>query len=271
MSEAYCLIGDPIAHSPSPAMHNAGFEALGLDARYNLRPTTADTAPEVWGELERGVLTGCNITTPLKGMAAAAFSGTERALRSRSANTIYRDHGALRAESTDVDGVRVPLEERGVRGGEALLLGAGGAARAAALALEELELTVHVAARDPAKAAALLEQVAPRPRGRALALGDLDRDPGLAKRLRVLVQATPVGRDGETFSLPWERLPDDCVTFEMLYARTPFLETAEARGLDRVEGWEMLLWQGVQSFRLWTGADAPVAAMRSALLEALVQ
>lgn len=270
MSDRYCLIGDPIAHSPSPAMHNAGFAALGLDATYTLRPATEATVHEVWGELERGAWAGCNVTTPLKGAAAERFPGSGRVERSGSANTIYRRDGALRAESTDVDGVRIPLEAHGVRGGEALLLGAGGAARAAALALEDLDLTVHVAARDPSRAAALLERVAPRPRGRALALNDLDRDRSLAERLRVIVQATPVGRNGETFSLPWERLPDDCVAFEMLYARTPFLETADARGLVRVEGWEMLLWQGVEAFRRWTGAEPPVAPMRTALLEALI-
>lgn len=264
MSERYVLIGHPIDHSLSPQMHNAGFAALGLDAHYALRPTPLASVGEALAELQAGTLTGCNATTPLKGEVAKAFPGTARVERSASANTVFRDGDTLRVESTDVDGVREPLATRGVTGGEALLLGAGGAARAAALALEELGLTVNVAARDPGKAALLLEEVAPRPRGRALALDALGRDKGLMRRLSVLVQATPLGRSGEALPVPWELL-DSPVAFEMLYVDTPFLREATERGFATVPGWEMLLEQGLKSFELWTGQPAPRDVMREAL------
>ncbi|MEM6729954.1 MAG: hypothetical protein AAF658_00270 [Myxococcota bacterium] len=269
MTERYCLIGSPIDHSPSPAMQNAGFAALKRDAEYVLRPCGPDAVGEVWNALRHGTLTGCNVTTPLKSQAADAFPGSPRVERSHSANTVYHEGTRLRVESTDVDGVRAPLERRQVSGGDALLLGAGGAARAAMLALEELGVCVHVAARDPGKAALALEEVGPRPRGRALALNDLSRDRGLLKSLAVVLQATPLGRSGEELALPWEQISGDCVAFEMLYASTPFVARASQRGMRVIPGWEMLLEQGLCSFELWTGSAAPREAMEHGLKEAL--
>ncbi|MEM6531305.1 MAG: shikimate dehydrogenase [Myxococcota bacterium] len=265
MTARYCLLGHPIEHSLSPRMHNAGFEALGLDARYELKPTPLEHVDRALVELRAGTMTGCNATTPLKGAVAGAFPGSERVKRSGSANTVYRDGETLRVESTDVDGVREPLQARGVNGGEAIVLGAGGAARAAALALEELGFTVHVAARAPEKAALLLEEVAPRPRGRALHIEALGRDKALLRTARVLIQATPLGRCGETLPIPWDLIENSAVAFEMLYVTTPFLNEAARRGLKTIPGWEMLLEQGLRSFELWTGQPAPRDAMRDAL------
>ncbi|MEL6195967.1 MAG: hypothetical protein AAGJ56_04605 [Myxococcota bacterium] len=269
MSARYALVGDPIGHSPSPAMHNAGFRALGIDASYELRPTVPDTFSSVIDALHAGELQGVNVTTPLKGLAAAAFDASALAERARSANTIYRADDSWRCESTDIDGVRHPLQTRGIVGGEALIIGAGGAARAAALALEQLGAIVHVASRRLHTAANLLEEVAPRPRGRSLALENLTRDPHTLERVSVVVQATPVGMHGEELPIPWERFAPNTLAFEMLYRDTPFIKTAIKRGWVTIRGREMMLEQGVRAFELWTGQPAPREAMRDALSTAL--
>ncbi len=269
----YVLAGDPIAHSPSPAMHNAGFAALGLNATYALRPTSADGAAAFLAELQRGALAGANVTTPIKTVVAALVPLVGAAARAQAVNTLYRDGGRLVGELTDVAGVREPLAARGVEGGEALLLGAGGAARAAAVALDELGLVVHVAARRVGEAERLLAVVLPSARGRALGLGDTAALVTLLPQLRVLVQATPVGRQGERLPLPWDAARPGLIAFEMLYRprQTPFLQDARAASATPIEGWEMLLHQGLRSFELWTGKAAPRPAMQQALERALAQ
>ncbi len=269
MSARYALVGHPIDHSPSPAMHNAGFKALGIDASYELRPTQPDGFSAVIDALRSGALQGANVTTPLKSLAAAAFDASPLARRASSANTIYFADGSWRCESTDIDGVRHPLQTRGIKGGEALVIGAGGAARAAALALEQLGAIVHVAARRLHTAANLLEEVAPRPRGRSLALEDLPRDPHTLERVSLVVQATPVGLHGEELPVPWERFAPNPVAFEMLYRDTPFIKAASKRGWVTIRGHEMMLEQGARAFELWTGQPAPREVMRDALSAAL--
>ena len=268
------LAGSPIAHSLSPAMHNAALAALGIDGRYDLRVTELADVPALVDELRRGVWDGCNITTPLKTAVAPYCVCDETAARAGAVNTVWRDsHDVLRGALTDVHGVRAPLAERDVSFsqtlGEALVLGAGGAARAAALALESLGARVSVAARDEAKAAEVLTLLYPDHRGEALPLGDLTHSSALA-HARVIAQATSVGRSGKSLPLRWADV--SAIAFEMLYTprQTPFLTAAQDAGCQVIEGWEMLLAQGAESLRLWLGRnDVPVDMMRATLLKAL--
>ena len=189
------------------------------------------------------------------------------------------DGDVLRGCLTDVAGVAEPLRERRVGtqsllsatadDGRAVVLGAGGAARAAALALESLGLRVSVAARDPAKAAEVLALLRHDARGDALVLGDLARSKALSGAA-VVIQATNVGRGGE--SLPVSFAGVSAIAFEMLYTprETPFLAAARAAGCQVIEGWEMLLAQGAASLSLWLGGRVvPRDAMKAALLAAL--
>ncbi len=275
MSRAhYALVGEPIDQSPSPAMHNAAFVHLGIDADYSLRPTSKAQAHEVVAELKEGRWRGINVTTPLKTVLASSVELVGNAKRARAVNTLWCQDGAPVAELTDVDGVEEPLLQAGVhRGGEALLLGAGGAARAAALALERLQMRVHIGARRPAAATQLLAELALARPGEALDLRErADLNAALA-RADVVVQATPVGRRGEAFALDWQLAPSHLLAFEMLYwpRETPFLRSARTAGLATIEGWRMLLAQGARSFTLWTGKEAPRQVMQQALLTHVAQ
>jgi shikimate dehydrogenase len=267
----YALVGDPITHSPSPVMQQAGFDALGLDCSYSLRPASVADAWAVVDELKRGVWDGCNITTPLKTVVAPSVSLLGNAARALAVNTVWRVGAELVGELTDVEGVREPLAALGCDAGEALVLGAGGAARAAALALESLGLAVHVATRRPSAGEALRHDLGLRLAGSVVGFDDRAALAALVSRVSVVVQATPAGRNGESLPLPWESLAPTAVVFEMLYRprRTPFLEQAQNVGARVVEGWQMLLAQGARSFELWTGREAPRAAMQAALLRAL--
>lgn len=268
MPDRYALVGSPIDRSPSPAMQNAGFAALGIDARYELRPTTVEEAETVLEELKRGLWKGVNVTTPLKTVLAPHVKTLRgHALRAGAVNTLWLDAGEITGALTDVEGIVEPLRAAGPAAGAGLVLGAGGAARAAVLALEELGLEAHVAAREQERAALLLDELKPRVSGSALALSDSDALDELFGVLAVVIQATPVGRAGERHNLPWSRAPADAVAFEMVYApsRTPFVADAEQAGCRTVLGREMLVAQGAVSFEIWTGKTAPRDVMRTAI------
>ncbi len=273
MRARYALVGAPIDRSPSPAMHNAAFASLALDAEYVLRPAGPAEVPAVWRELGLGRWQGLNVTTPLKLAFATHLSLDAEAARAGAVNTVYYRDG-WRGALTDVAGVEEPLSAAGVRaqaGRVALVLGAGGAARAAVLALEALGCEVHLAARQVAQASRLLAELAPRRAGLALALDDQGALGGLLRAAGVVVQATPVGRAGDHLVLPWARAQPGLVAFDMVYLPrlTPFLTEAAARGAVVIEGWQMLLAQAAHSFRLWTGQEAPRSVMQTALAAAL--
>jgi shikimate dehydrogenase len=262
--DRYALFGSPIDKSPSPAMHNAAFAALGLDARYELRPAGAGDVPALLAEMQ-STWRGANVTIPLKEALAGHVAPRGHAERAHAVNTLWRDGETLAGSLTDVEGVAEPLRARRFAGGPALVLGAGGAARAAVLALEQLGCTITVAARRPSEAERLLRELGAK--GEAVALGDAAALARALTRTRVLVQCTPVGRSGEVLPLAWDAVQPGVLAFEMLYwpPRTPFLEAAKQRGCEIIEGWEMLLAQGAAAFTLWTGREAPREVMGEAL------
>lgn len=266
MGSRYALIGDPIDRSPSPMMHNAAFASLKLDATYTLRPTTAAEVDRALEELKTGLWQGLNVTTPLKTEVARRIEPQGEAQRAGAVNTVWCEGGRVLGVLTDIEGVEHPLRQHPLAPGSvAWVLGSGGAARAACLALERLGLEVHVACRRPEQGEAMLDSLA---LGRPGAVWALD---AWGSRLRqqasaVIVQATPRGRHGEAWDIPWSELLHPTVAFEMLYwpVTTPFLEGALAAGHPTVHGWEMLVAQGAETFTCWTGRPAPLAAMTAA-------
>ena len=275
MSQLYALFGDPIEHSVSPAMHDAAFAALGIDAHYQLRPTRLDAAATAVEEIRSGRFGGANVTTPLKTRIAELVPLRGDAARAGAVNTLWWDGDELVGSLTDVAGVSEPLRERGfeVDRGIGLVLGAGGAARAACIALQQLGKTVHVAARDPGAARALLEGLDMADTGAPVALADAHALSTVVGGIDVIVQATPVGREGDRLPIPWEVVPPSVCAFDMIYAprRTPFLADAAARGCATIEGWEMMVAQGARSFALWTGRAAPRDVMGAAVLAQLAE
>jgi shikimate dehydrogenase len=255
------VCGWPVAHSRSPAMHNAALAAVGLDDwRYLKMPLPPELFEETVRALPASGYRGANVTIPHKHAALAlADTRTPAAEAIGAANSLTFDDGTIEADNTDAPGFLAALGEdpRGLR---ALVLGAGGAGRAVAWALREAGAAeVRVWNRAPERAAALADELGvtcdPRP-----AACDL------------LVNATSVGLT---------RRLDEAATLEALHLTglepppivadlaygdqpTPLLEWAARAGSRTVDGLEVLVRQGALSFERWTGREAPVDAMRAA-------
>lgn len=282
------LIGHPIGHSRSPAMQQAAFDALGIPTRYALWDTLPEEFPARVAALREAGMLGANVTIPYKVAVAPhldSLSGDEAPVVG-GVNTIVRVETAsgvrLVGHNTDVTGLRRALWEARAweAGRRALILGAGGAARAA-LAVVALEgASARVAARDAEQARAALAAGLLAHGGDAsvleLAKGALDLadTPALAAALRdtdLLINATPVGTNAPA-AMPLsaeqlQQLPSGAFVFDMVYSppETALVRAARARGLRASGGLPMLLYQGAAAFRLWTGREPPLDAMRAAL------
>jgi shikimate dehydrogenase len=255
------VLGWPIAHSRSPQMQNAALEAVGLAGwRYQRLPVPPQLFAETVRALGAAGFRGANVTIPHKHAALGlADAPTDRARAIGAANTlVFGEDGGIRADNTDAPGLieALPFDPAGAT---ALVLGAGGSARAAVWALIDAGATaVRVWNRNPARAAALAGELG------AIAV---ER----AEAADLLVNCTPVGMDGN--GAGFKQLPvgaDEvsmygCVV-DLVYshADTPLIEAASARGVTGVDGLEVLVRQGALSFEQFTGRAAPVELMRAA-------
>ncbi len=255
------VIGDPVTHSRSPAMHNAAFEALDLDWVYVAFPVARGKG----GAAVRAVpvlgLAGLNVTMPHKADAADACDDVspEAAALAAVNTVVLEDDGALVGHSTDGAGFLRAVEDEGIAVADrrCLVLGAGGAARAIVHALGHAGAEVTVAARreESARTAAALA-----PDGVAIGLGDIPLE-----GFDVIVNATPVGMHGEAPPFDATRLHAGQFVFDTVYpAETPLVTEARASGLRAAGGLGMLVHQGALSFSLWTGATPPLDVMRAA-------
>lgn len=263
------LIGDPVAHSLSPAIQQPAIDALGMAARYELWPTAAaDLAERVAGLRDEGVL-GANVTVPHKLAAMALVDEvSETARRAGAINTIVNRSGRLVGDNTDVHGFAAAVGDicPDVAGRSVVILGAGGAARAVVLALTGLGATsIAVSNRDPNRAERLAIDLAPTPI-RVVAAGDRTLAAELAVA-RLLVNATSLGwHRGETplAADALSHLSGDALVVDLTYRETDLLAAAAARGLATMDGLAMLVHQGARAFELWTGQSAPIGVMRQA-------
>ena len=259
------LIGDPVAHSRSPAILNAAYREAGLNWIYAAFPVPRGHG----GDAVRGAralhFAGLTVTMPHKAEAAAACDEVmPDAIALGALNVItITDDGRVLGSSTDGEGFVRSVRDEGFdpAGTDVLVAGAGGAARAIVLALGGAGARVTVGARrlGAAEGAAALV-----PGGRATTLGDVD--PGV---YALVVNATPLGMQGEAGPVPVERLNPGQLVVDTVYhpMETPFLAAARARGIHAVNGLGMLVHQAALAFESWTGLDAPIAAMRAAALE----
>lgn len=262
------LLGDPVAHSVSPAMHNAALHALGLPGRYEARRVSGEDLPRAVGILRRAPYLGANVTVPHKVAAAAEVDTTSpRAAAIGAVNTIVRDGSSLHGDNTDAPGLLSALEASlgmvpyGLR---IVLLGAGGAARAAAVALLSggpARLVIYN--RDPARAAALADAVRER-HGVHVRAADADAARDEAAEADLIVNATSAGLDGTSLPLDGLTVRPGAALFDMVYtpSPTPLMRALAAQGAAVADGLDMLVFQAAESFRLWTGREAPVGVMR---------
>jgi shikimate dehydrogenase len=262
------VIGDPVSHSLSPTLHNAAFEALGLDWVYVAFPVARGRGADAVAAASALGLAGLNVTMPHKeDVAAACDELSPDAAALRSVNTVVaRPDGRAFGDSTDGPGFLDALADEAidVSGKPVLVLGAGGAARAVILALGRAGAAVAVAARRPdaAESAAALA-----PGATAIALGAAD-----SAAFSVIVNATPLGMSGgDPLPVDPGSLHAGQAVVDLVYhpADTPLLTAARAGGATAVNGLGMLLHQAARSFALWTGEPAPLDAMRAAVTTAL--
>jgi shikimate dehydrogenase len=256
-AKRYALVGENIDNSLSPKLMNAAFKARGIDAEYVLRPTLPEDLDEVIDELRTGEWAGLNITRPYKcDFFTLVDMPLENASRAKAVNTLWLRHGQTHGALTDVQGVIEPLIRAGFGGGgEGLILGAGGAARAAALALSKMGTKVHVAARRIEQAQELFKDLLLVKTGEVLDLNDAQQIEKLLPQIDGLIQATPLGMQGEAHVFDFGPIKPSCIAFEMVYApaETSFIKSAQEKGLRCVKGLEMLEEQGEAALGLWVG------------------
>lgn len=251
----FILLGDPVSHSRSPAMHTAALAALGLAGTYEARRVDRAGMEEAAGDLRRGLLDGANITMPHKEVAFLLADRVEpEAARAGSVNTWVREEGRLVGTSTDIPGLRAAWARRGLPAtGPVLVLGAGGAAAAALVALEGREAAV--AARRDGAAEALLARCGVS--GRVVSWGE-------ALAGAVVVNCTPLGMRGET--LPASVLDEASGLFDMAYgaAVTPAVARCRSRGMAVADGLDLLVAQAEAAFLRWVGVAPPPGVMEAA-------
>lgn len=271
MTRVYGVLGWPVAHSRSPAMLNAAFAAAGVDASYVRFPVSPDALADAVRGLRALGIAGANVTVPHKTSVLPLLDSVDDAARAIGAvNTVVRgEDGRLHGLNTDAGGLVRALVEAGARleGARALVLGAGGAARAAIYGLAGAGAEVTVAARRQEAARALWHD--------ALSLSDETGLRTALTRADVVVHATSATLLGDEdratrlflAQLPLEALRPGTLVTDLVYTPrdTALLRAARAHGARTLDGTAMLLHQGALAFERWTGLPAPLEAMRAAL------
>lgn len=269
------LLGDPVAHSRSPELQGAAFRAAGLDAVYLACRVQRDAlAAAVAGLRALGAL-GANVTVPHKQAAAALVDRlTPTAAATGAVNTLSFEAETLVGDNTDVAGFLFGLagHTADLAGASAVVLGAGGSARAVVYGLlREAGLSrLTVAARRPEAAEALCSDLAVQVAGDALESIPLDGAGPHIRDARLVVNCTPLGMAPHADASPWPDASDfhaGQLAYDVVYGDrpTPFLAAAAARGADTQDGRAMLLGQAAAAFERWTGRPMPLDAARRAL------
>jgi shikimate dehydrogenase len=270
MSPQACLIGWPAAHSRSPIIHKYWLKSFGIEGDYRIEAVKPeDFAAFIAGLGERGYV-GANVTLPHKEQALKVADADARARAVGAANTLWFDGGKLRATNTDVEGFLGNLDEASPgwdkATDEALVLGAGGAARAIVFGLVERGVrTIHLVNRTLPRAEELARQF-----GVSVKPAAWDRIPALLPRATLLVNTTSLGMKGEPpLDLDLNLLPAAATVVETVYIPldTPLLIAARKRGLKTADGLGMLLHQAVRGFSLWFGKRPSVTPALRALVE----
>ena len=238
-------------------MHNAAFRALALDWTYELLDVSPGDLPAAMNRLREPEARGANVTIPHKQAVMGFMDSLDpEAVRARAVNTIVHDGDRLIGSNTDIGAIRSAIADVGVETKDAnvVIFGAGGSARAAAVALEGAHLTFVSRHPDDAEVP-----------GRVIPWEDGSLH-ALVRGADLLVNATPLGRRDEMPIRP-AALPLDGAVVDLVYVTggTPLVRKARSLGLRTADGWQILLAQGARSFEAWTGRAAPVSAMSETL------
>ncbi|MCZ7357345.1 MAG: shikimate dehydrogenase [Candidatus Methanoperedens sp.] len=265
------VLGDPVSHSLSPVMHNAAFKALGLECEYH----AFRVSPEALRDAIHGACAlgfgGLNLTIPLKEKALEIVKPSDLAKQIGAVNTVDFKNG-IQGYNTDGIGAKMALESNGikVKGKNVLLLGAGGAARAIAFQLAKDGASVTIANRTVERAEALAKDVRNVGKARGCGIDDLKER---ISNCDILINSTAVGMlpKIEETMVTSEMMHSSLVVFDIVYnpMSTKLLQEARKAGARTIDGVMMLVYQGAEAFRIWTGKTPPVDVMEKAVRERL--
>jgi shikimate dehydrogenase len=267
---AACLIGWPAAHSRSPLIHHYWLRTLGIEGGYLIEAVPPGDLRDFVLRLSLRGFVGANVTIPHKEEVLDLSTPDERARAIGAANTLWFEDGELRSTNTDVEGFINNLDACAPgwdSAEEALVLGAGGSARAVVFGLIERGIKrVHLVNRTLSRAQALAGKF-----GDAVQPAQWDRIGDLLPRGKLLVNTTSLGMHGQgALDVDVSGLPKDAVVADLVYVplETELLKAARARGLKTADGLGMLLHQAVRGFQLWFGQRPQVTAELRAIVEA---
>lgn len=265
------LIGDPVEHSISPAIHNAAFKKTGLDYIYLPFRVTSENLTGAITALKSLDLRGLNVTIPHKVAVMPLLDEIDAVAKNIGAvNTIVNNNGHLTGYNTDAAGFLKSLVKRDIdpSGKKVVILGAGGVARAISFALTEQKAEIEILNRsgspDPAEKLAANLSKHSKSKIHAAELSEPNLKQAL-KQADILINATSVGMSPNTDNslVPPELLKPDMVVYDVVYnpQKTRLLADAEKAGAVVIGGLDMLIWQGALAFELWTGVEAPLDTM----------
>ena len=265
--DVYGLLGNPVGHSVSPLMQEAGFNALGLDAKYVTFEPPVDTIEQAVAAAETLGIKGLNVTIPFKESVVPLVETDQLAARVGAVNTIDFSTSPPTGYNTDVSGAMRAITHHGVdlTDRRVVLIGAGGAARAIAVGLLDAGANVTVVNRTRQRAEALASEFPD------LSVEGFDSLSTTVAESSVLINATSVGMESNETVVPAAALHEDLVVMDIVYRplQTRLLREAASAGAVTIDGAWMLLFQGTAAFERWTGKEAPVEAMNEALRAAL--
>jgi 3-dehydroquinate dehydratase/shikimate dehydrogenase len=262
-TKVYGVAGDPVSHSLSPQMMNAGFRRENVNAVY--LALHAKTLPDLLKCVHEIPIHGLSVTMPYKQQIVEHLDNSDALTQKTGAcNTVVRaQDGKLYGFNTDVAGIVQPVEQRlNLNGAPVLVLGAGGAARAAVFGLKARGAEVYILNRTAAPAQKLARQA----KAKVIKRGDLKK-----LSFDVIINATPVGMgNGKASPLNENEIKAKFV-MDMVYGEveTRFLRLARAQGASVIPGWEMFVYQGARQFEIWTGKPAPLSEMQNEVQSAL--
>lgn len=268
--KTYCIIGDPVDHSLSPAMHNAAFKSLGLNCVYIAFRIAKDELEAGLASLRKSNIAGFNVTMPHKITIMSLLDELDDTCTKIGAvNTVKNEKGRFRGYNTDIYGFVEPLKRRKIdlKGKTVLLMGAGGAARAVVTALLDENIANILIANRSLEKAQTLNDICNRSNIKCelVILRDVTKYAPIAD---LIVNATPIGMNLEASRITAEHISNKTVVYDLVYRpmETGLIQSAEKAGATVIHGYEMLLEQGAKSFEIWKQREAPRDVMKKTLI-----
>jgi shikimate dehydrogenase len=268
--KTYCIIGDPIDHSLSPAIHNAAFTTLGLNCSYIAFRVQEGQLKNSMDSLRAINIGGFNVTMPHKVTVLNYVDRSDNIVELvGAANTVNNKGGKFYAYNTDVVGFIEPLHQRKIdlNGYEVLILGAGGAARAVAVALSQEKgvSKINIFNRDGDRSTNLANVINKLGiKTNIISQNDMQK---IAFRSNLIINTTPLGMKNEASLIKSSSISKESIVYDIVYKpiETKLLENAKTAGAQIIYGYEMLLEQAIASFKIWFRIDPPIESMKKVL------